>query len=334
MRRFARIGWVVALLAVLACGVQAASASKGKHKRKPDLYVRGAGLLPTEEEHALRGEHNVLRFEAQTQNRGRGAAKPSKTEIVFVPMQSDGDSADGKPIHAFSLDVPRIRGASSVKYYSDYGEAKSPPLTLNGNPLGTYRAVWCADAENKIKESNERNNCVVPGGILQRLYLGKRRWSGTVSGTGAVGQDPTSAHEDWSSTGASLELERVGLGGVFYYRFNGTVSWAMLGGTDSHGCSYSGSGTDFIQGGPGNGEFQIDYVDGGYSGILYSDLEDTYTVSIQCPTSSDSDLGPFFGMFLNTGYDGQVRPLPFGTEVLAGSGYDDVDRATWTWEFR
>ncbi len=87
MRRYARVGWVVALLAVLAFGGQAAAAaaSKGKHKRKPDLYVRAAHLLPTGEDHALRGEDNVLRFEAQTQNRGRGAAKPSKTEIVFLP---------------------------------------------------------------------------------------------------------------------------------------------------------------------------------------------------------------------------------------------------------
>jgi hypothetical protein len=333
MRRYAWIGWALTASAVLAFGGLPALASKGKHKPKPDLYVRAAGFGGGEE-HALRGEDNVLRFEAQTQNRGRGAAKPSKTEIVFFPMQSDGGAAGGKPIHAFSRNVPRIRGASRTKYYSDFGEAKSRPLTFNGNPLGTYRAVWCADAENKVKESNERNNCVVPGGILQRLYLGKRRWTGTVTGTGAVGPAPTSAHEDWSSTGASLELERVGLGGVFYYYFNGTVSWAMQGGTDSNGCSYSGSGSDSIAGGPANQEFVIDYVDGAYSGILNSDLDDTYPISVQCPTSSDQFDGPYFVGFFNTAYDGQVRPLPYGTEVLTGSGYDFVDRATWTWEFR
>jgi hypothetical protein len=332
MRRNARVGWVVALVAVLAFGGQASAASKGKHKRKPDLYVRGAHFLPVGEDHALRGEDNVLRFEAQTQNRGRGAAKPSKTEIVFLPYGPG--SAAGKPIRAFSLDVPRIRGHSPTKYFSHFGEAKSPPLTFNGDPLGTYEAIWCADAKNKIKESNERNNCVAPGGDLQRLFLGKRHWSGTVSGTGAVGDAPTAVHEDWSSTEAELELERVGLGGVFYYRFNGTVSWAMQGGTDADGCSWSGSGTDSIQGGPANGEFEIDYVDDQYTGILLSDLNDTWPVTIQCPTETFDDLGPYFAQFLNTAYDGQVRPLPFGTEVLAGSGGNDVDRATWTWEFR
>ena len=333
MRRYAWIGWVVTVAAALAFGAQPAAASKGKPK--PDLYVRGAEFLPIGEDHALRGEDNVLRFEAQTQNRGKGAAKPSKTEIVFVPL--DGPRVV-KPIHAFSLDVPRIRGYTH-KYFSAFGEAKSPPLTFSGEPLGTYQAFWCADAEDKVKESNERNNCVVPGGDLQRLYLGKRHWTGTVSGTGQVGDAPTGAHEDWSSSSAELEFERVGSGGIFFYNFNGTVSWAMQG-TDGDGCSYDGSGTDSIQGGPGNGDFQLDYVDDQYSGVLYSDLDDTFPVTIQCPTPSGTetteDLGPFYGLFLDTRVDGQTLPLPFGTEVIAGSNTDNAHilRTTWTWEFR
>ncbi len=220
------------------------------------------------------------------------------------------------------------------EHFSDFGVAKSRPLTFSRDPLGTYEAIFCADAGNVVKESNERNNCVAPGGTLRRLFLGKRHWTGTVTGTGAVGQEPTSAHEDWSSSDAELEFERTEGSGVFFYRFNGTVSWTMQAGSDSHGCSYSGGGSDSIQGGPGNGVFELNYYDDEYTGILYSDLDDTYPVTIQCPTETTNDLGPFFGIFLNTAFDGQVRPLPFGTEVLAGSGYDDVDRATWTWEFR
>src|SRR4051812_49232734 len=189
MCRCARIGWVVTVAAVLAFGAAPAIASEGKHKGKPDLYVSDAEFGPVGEDHALRGEDNVLRFTAQTQNRGKGASKPSKTEIVFVPIQSNGDFVRGKPIHAFSLNVSRIRGYTH-KYFSDYGEAKSPPLTFSGDPLGTYEAFWCADAEDAVKESNERNNCVSPHGDLQRLYLGKRTWTGTVSGTGPVGQAP------------------------------------------------------------------------------------------------------------------------------------------------
>jgi hypothetical protein len=328
MRRYARLGWAITLVAVLGLGAQADAA--GKRKRKPDLYVRTAHLQPIGEDHALRGERNVLRFDAETQNRGRGAAKPSKTEIVFVPYGPG--SAGGKPIRAFTLDVPRIRGHSPTRYFSRFGEAKSPPLTFNGDPLGAYAAIWCADAKGVVKESNERNNCRAPGNVLQRLYLGKRRWSGTISGTGPVGDLPTAAHEDWASSRAELELERVGLGGVFYYNFNGTVSWAMQGGPDADGCTYSGSGTDSIQGGPANGDFQINYVDGEYTGILTSDLDDTWPVTIQCPTETFDDLGPYFAGFINTAYDGQVRPLPFGTEVLAGSGSNF--EATWTWEFR
>ncbi len=35
----------------------------------------------------------------------------------------------------------------------------------------------------------------------------------------------------------------------------------MQAGTDADGCSSSGSGTDSIQGGPANGEFELNYVD-------------------------------------------------------------------------
>jgi hypothetical protein len=330
MRRYARIGWMVTVLMVLALGAQPASGSEGKHKPRPDLYVRSAELLPIEEDHALRGEDNILKFDALTQNRGKGAAKPSKTEIVFIPNTDAPTSV--KPIHAFSLDVPRIRGFSPDKYYSHSGTAKSPPLTFNDYPLGTYQAYWCADAENKVKESNERNNCVVPGGVLQRLFLGKRRWTGTVTGTGPVGKAPTSAREDWSSGDAALVLERVS-GGTFYYQFEGTVSWAMNGGSDANHCSYTGSGTDSIQPGPPNGELQMVYTDDYYGGTFYSDTADTYPVAVRCPTETIDELGPFYGLFLTTLDDGNTRPLPFGTEVLADTEADVYGMGTWTWAF-
>jgi hypothetical protein len=328
MRAKGRIGRIVIVVAVLAFGVQEASASEGKRKPKPDLYVSGAEFLPVGEDWALRGEDNVLKFDAATQNRGKGAAKPSKTEIVFVPY-TDGPT-NVKPIRAFSLDVPRIRGASPTKYYSYFGTAKSPPLSFNGDPLGTYQAYWCADAENKVKESNERNNCVVPGGDLQRLYLGKRHWVGTVSGTVAVGDEPTSASEDWSSTDAELEFERFDSLG-FHYLFNGTVSWATHG-TDADHCSYSGSDTEIIRSVPGQADIVLSYGEEEYGGTAYSGLDYSYPVTVQCPTETIQTSGPS-GIVLSAFHDGNILPMPFGTEALAGNETVVQDRSRFIWEF-
>jgi hypothetical protein len=326
MRRYARIGWAVTAFITLTLGVQPASASDAKRKQKPDLYVPSAEFLPVGEDHALRGEGNILKFNAETQNRGKGAAKRSKTEIVFVPYPAPGVS---KPIHAFSLDVPKLHGATPYKYDSAFGVAKSPPLTFDGNPLGTYQAYWCADAENKIKESNERNNCVVPGGDLQRLFLGKRRWTGTVSGSLPAGDEPTSAHEDWTSTNAELEFERVDANG-FHYLFNGTVSWTIQG-TDADHCVYNGSGQDTIQGGPGNGDIELAYTEEEYAGTIYSDLDYTYPYTMQCPGETFDQEGPS-GIILSAFKDENPVPMPFGTEVLAGT-QTDVQGVTWSWEF-
>src|SRR5213076_1178846 len=124
---------------------------------------------------------------------GRGAAPPSKTSMSFLPYKT---ARGANPIRGFSLDVPKL-GGYSTRHHTFFGRATSRPRTFAGVPMGSYAATWCADATNVVKESNERNNCGSPGNDLELLYLAKRTWSGSLSGSGPVSGD---VQERWTST--------------------------------------------------------------------------------------------------------------------------------------
>ena len=44
-----------------------------------------------------------------------------------------------------------------------------------GTAAGTYRVIACADPKNKVRESNEKNNCRASGAFTVRSARSARR---------------------------------------------------------------------------------------------------------------------------------------------------------------
>lgn len=132
---------------VIALGIGAAVPGVASASGKADLVVSATAKPPSS---VVAGGR--LTAGDATRNRGGATAKGSATAYY---LSRDGKKGAGD-IHLGNRTVKALkRGAKST------GSATvSLPVTV---PAGRYRLLACADDKRKVREANERNNCLAGG---------------------------------------------------------------------------------------------------------------------------------------------------------------------------
>ena len=137
-----RIAVLVAVLAATPVAAETAAA----HSPRPDLVVTKVSNPP-----ATIGTGGTFRLSDRTANRGAGAARRSTTRY-FIARSAAGQIGDEKGIV--------LKGSRTVAALGPGESAVAPrEVVVPDVPAGTYDLVACADARNRVRETNDRNNC-------------------------------------------------------------------------------------------------------------------------------------------------------------------------------
>ena len=130
-----------------------------------------------------------------TKNRGRAAARASKTRF-YLSLNSKKDAAD---LPLGQRRVKRLRK----------GKASKGTLTLHvpsAAATGAYLLLACADYANKLRESNERNNCRAASARMQ-VGAAAAGGGGGGGGGGTGGAGGASASGDRDGDGVPNESD-------------------------------------------------------------------------------------------------------------------------------
>jgi hypothetical protein len=304
----------LALLGALALVASLAVAGPAQAAKKPDLVIPGYALKG--QRYAFQSERGRIIPHDITRNRGTARAGPSITR-AYLLHGPNGQTM----LPLASRAVPRLLpGKQNADDLWD-------PARLYNYPIGPYLVELCADVNRQVAESNETNNCVlIRNPVLEtiKVFIIKRTWEGTLSGTATLGN----IFERWKSTNAKLIFEgpiRVDEG-FFRYSFAGPVTYTDTG--SGSGCTYSGGDTQVF--GPG-GATPLDTVVFNYLLRRYSasaSIDGTfYTIKITCGSVNGSTAGPVSFTFLSTG----SRSFPFGATTISGS--KQTSAQTFLWDF-
>lgn len=203
------------------------------------------------------------------------------------------------------------------------GEADSGSERADGRndfPAGAYRIVACVDAKDKVKESDEGNNC---GKVVspKRFYSAYEEWEGSLSGT-APGVLTPDAKEKWESTDVSFGSPSVA-GGIFQYPVTGGAITYTFSGTTQTGCgTYSGGGTFALD--RNFGLLTIDYDGENYNAGAGATLGSQYPITSACGPGAWGAHEPA----LETG----ETKLKDGASTLKGAAADPSQGANYKWE--
>ena len=161
-------------LPLVAVALAACAGSAAAHTPRPDLVVARVSNPP-----ATIGTGGAFRVSDRTVNRGDGVAGRSTTRY-FIARSAAGSIDDEKGV--------MLRGSRTVEAIiggaagTGAREAVVPDV-----PAGTYDLVACADARNRVRESNERNNCRaaarqmrVRANALPAVFIGGGAMTGAV----------------------------------------------------------------------------------------------------------------------------------------------------------
>jgi hypothetical protein len=296
--------------AVMAIAVLAAPAAQAA---KPDLVIAGQSTLNPD--YFFRGEGTNATFTDRTKNKGKAKAGPSKTALLLLhPPQV-------RERMVASRDVPKLKPGKS-----DFGQGGDP--VADSFPPGAYDAIVCADHKNKVKESNESNNC----SPLDRVYVVVRSWFGTLSGNGPAVPGVT---ETWQSDDASFHFaENLG-DGRFRYEFAGTLQFTVSG-TDAEGCSWSGSDSTTLPGGAdvaGQGLI-LDYRKEEYfgnSGVGGFPFVWQQTCPDEPPQDQPGPANVAGGFIVVNPQEVDLPPMPFGSTSLTGTATNENNGSQYGW---
>jgi len=319
-KRASLVMGVVAAVAVLPVSAQAA---KPPERPKPDLVMKGKGNVKPK--WFIWGFGDAAHFTARTKNSDKAKAKAgaSETSLVF----RERDSRRTSKTAVVSNDVPALNPGKS----HSGGASGDVPGRL---PPGSYEAMICADYRDKVKESNEGNNCSQAGIV----YVIPGSWNATLNGSAGIDIGVT---ETWRSDGASFEDGKYLGDGQIRYRFRGSLNYTASG-TDVEGCVFGGEGSATVGSDDqlGGSEFglTLDYRKGLYWG--HEQLVGAeFPYSVSCPgQAGDSITGPVdfaAGFIVVDPIDAQ--PLEFGTVLISGSAtepshFEDLAPSRWSWE--
>ena len=310
---------VVALITSMPAPVQAAK------KPRPDLVI--AGKRKVDPTHRFYQSSLPVQFKAKTKNKGEARARASETMLRW---ESRGEDREGSGIA--TLDVPALKPGKGFRG----GAGGSVRETLTP---GVYNAVICADAADRVRESNERNNCAKAGVIYVIAY----EWKGRISGSAAI---DIGVSEGWSANDARFVFSKIHPEGWVSYRFQGSVRYT-LSGTDPEGCTHGGSGTIPLSLIDRPGAFDdeqglwVDYRKGLYWGLEQDPTGTHFSYWVACGAVADPDAieGPLnaaAGFFVIDPID--AKPLD-DVNQLAGfysepNDVADLSPYRWYWELR
>jgi CARDB len=199
------------VLAIVAAVFGADSATA--HTEMPDLAVTRVSNPP-----ATIGVGGTLRISDRTTNRGGGSAGRSTTRY-FIGRSATDEKATV------------LRGGRTVEPLAPRASHGSPrEVVIPDVPAGTYELVACADARNRIRESDEGNNCGSAGRSMRvraneppAVFIG----GGSMPGIPAIVEGEASPlmpgltvtdPDDTRFTGATVAL--IGAGGAGLYFVN------------------------------------------------------------------------------------------------------------------
>jgi hypothetical protein len=299
---------VVALLTLTFLSEPATAATRPRPR--PDLAISAATFYHPRGGLAFTGEPaRALRFCDRTTNIGRGATRRRLHNTLILR------GADGVSRVVVQRDYPKLPGSPRVargappRHFSHGGCATGEGI-LNVPP-GAYVVRICADL--KLEEVTHSNNCTR---ARNKLYVGKRIWSGTTSGNGIIDINFQPEAESWLATGLTYTFDpaKYRIGVFTYVVTAGNVSWKTA--ASANGCIKNGASVDA---GP-EGTLIVDYTagTGAYSAVARHSTSFSYVVTNSC-APDDPESGPAHAVFLDSGIGAPPVSLPFGADRLAGS---------------
>lgn len=305
----------VAFMLVFA-GFAPLALARAGDRPQPDLVITNARAGGSQ--YAFKGVDATLNVHYATKNKGRARAGQSRSVTVLVP-EFAGRHPRKHELRAHR--VPALRPGDSD------GGGGTIDFSTGDLPLGAYDIQVCADYFDKVNEEHEGNNCTSTD---REFYVVKEDWEGSVSGDGVVAGAPHG--EKWHSGQADLVFGKYLGGGAFRYDFSGVIQWTDNG-TNSGGCTYTGSGTKRVNesnSGPG---ITLDYGKANYRGTEALDSR-FYTIFVSGFSYCTKNLqGPVAVDFMQIPAQ-PVRPLRFDQNELTGTFSEPgVEGTTWNWDF-
>lgn len=280
----------------------------------PDLVIANAdaGGSP----YTFQGVDATLNVHYVTKNKGRAVAGRSRSVVALAPEFAGRHAQE----HEISVHgVPRLHPGDSDR------AGKAIDLDTGDLPLGAYDVEVCADYFHDVREEREGNNCTSTG---REFYVVKEDWAGSISGADVVAGAPKA--EKWHSGGdVHLSFGKYLGEGAFRYDFNGVVQWTDNG-TNSGGCTYTGSGTEQVDesnSGPG---ITLNYGRAHYKGTeaLRNHFYTIYNSGFSY--CKDNLQGPAALDFMQI----PVRPLRFNQNELTGTYSEHaIEGGDWKWDF-
>jgi hypothetical protein len=316
MDRFMRRVSCTALtvLAVAFAAFAPSALARAGDTPKADLVIVNARAGGSE--YAFKGLDSTISTHYATKNKGRRRAESHSSSVTLLVPEFAG--ANPHKYELASHRVPELRPGDSNR------GGGSIDFSTNDLPLGAYDIQICADYFNKVREENEHNNCTSTD---RNFYVVQEDWEGSISGDGVVAGAPHA--EKWHSGDAHLSFDRYLGDGAFRYDFIGVVQWTDNG-TNSGGCTYTGSGTKRINATNASPGITLNYGRAHYKGTEALD-SGFYTIFVSGFSYCTKDLkGPVALDFMQI----PVKPLHFNQNALQGTDSEPgIEGTTWNWDF-
>jgi hypothetical protein len=312
---------IATLLAAAALAVLAGTAGAAPRNPpppRPDLQLTSATFTPRI---VFKAEpKSQVRFCVEVKNVGR---RRSGRIVATMTVTGPGGSAELASRSLAPLAAPtRPRRGAPLQFDSVKGceQGESAPVQL---PLGTYDVEVCVK-ERSGRERRTGDNC---RGQAKRMFLLKRTWNATLSGTAALGVLEL-GFERWQSNAVVFTFDRaqqIVAKGFFGYKLSaGSVTYTDQ--ENATGCERFGTLTDFAP----TGRLSLDYLNNNYEAVGRASAGFSYPINSLC----DDLQGPAMPVFLDTGIGVGRQPFAPGTERLAGTRGGPADLENYTWSFQ
>jgi hypothetical protein len=315
--------FLVLIVVLAAMAPPALARGKGKDHGKdekplPDLVVTKAELKS--DPYGLDGRAGRPAWFSETKNKGHAKADESTTRTI---LQGTGPgSPDIELADTLIKELKRKRSQAGTSVQE---------LTWNAQ-LGGYAMKVCADAEKKVKEEDEKNNCATATDKngSRFFFISKPNWTGFFNGDGPSDVGDPNVTEMWDSQSAYYDFVEYKGAGVFSYALSAVVAYDSSGVQETR-CTWQGYAfLDQAFSREGGGmtldwgleQYSITNTAAGFSYPINNGHEP------MCEDNS-THKGPLNPVVLTTNGD---RPLPFNTRKLQGVTNDGTNGYLWNFE--